>query len=124
MTRPHFRLEPIVDLVSDETLGFELLAGADRCPDWTDDGWRTWYARMADLFRAHIPASVRIFVNVDAHQALDPVIIEGLLAIPGRDRLVVEWTEHIPPRTPRRGLLRSISVRLCATDASRLCAGN
>lgn len=97
MTRPHFRLEPIVDLVSDETLGFELLAGADRCPDWTDGGWRTWYARMADLFRAHIPASVRVFVNVDAHQALDPAIIEGLLAIPGRDRLVVEWTEHIRP---------------------------
>ena len=96
-TRPQFRLEPIVDLVSDETLGFELLAGADRCPDWTDDDWRAWYARMADLFRTHIPASVRVFVNVDAHQALDPAIIEGLLAIPGRDRLVVEWTERISP---------------------------
>lgn len=97
MTRPGFRLEPIVDLVCDEILGFELLAGVDRCPDWTDDGWRTWYARMADLFRAHIPASVRVFVNVDAHQALDPAIVEGLLALPGRDRLVVEWTEHIRP---------------------------
>jgi EAL domain-containing protein (putative c-di-GMP-specific phosphodiesterase class I) len=52
---------------------------------------------MADLFRAYIPASVRVFVNVDAHQALDPAIIEGLLAIPGRDRLVVEWTERISP---------------------------
>ncbi|MHB1692172.1 MAG: EAL domain-containing protein, partial [Thiomonas sp.] len=86
-----------MDLVSDETLGFELLAGADRCPDWSDGDWRTWYAHMADLFRAHIPASVRVFVNVDAHQALEPAIIEGLLAIPGRGRLVVEWTEHIRP---------------------------
>lgn len=97
MTRPHFRLEPIVDLVSDEPLGFELLAGADRCPDWADDGWQTWYACMGDLFRAHIPASVRVFVNVDTHQVVDPVITEGLLAIPGRDRLVMEWTEHIRP---------------------------
>ncbi|MGE0105820.1 MAG: hypothetical protein AB7S53_02490 [Thiomonas sp.] len=50
-----------MDLFSDETLGFELLAGADRCPDWTDDGWRTWYARMADLFRAHIPPSSKVY---------------------------------------------------------------
>ncbi len=95
MTPPNFRLEPIVDLVSEDTLGFELLAGADRCPDWSDAHWRVWYAQMAELFCAHIPATARVFVNVHGHQALDPVVIEGVAAIHGRDRIVLEWTERI-----------------------------
>jgi EAL domain-containing protein (putative c-di-GMP-specific phosphodiesterase class I) len=90
-----FRLEPVVDVVSNEIFGFELLAGADKCPKWTDDDWETWYELIADLFRKYIPSSVQVFVNVDAHQALNPTIIKGLLDIPNRNRLVIEWTEHI-----------------------------
>ncbi len=94
MNLPQFRLEPIMDLVRGEPLGFELLAGASRCPDWSEDGWRAFYIDLPELFRSHIPASARVFINLDSRQVLDHAIVDGLLGIEGRHRLVVEWTEH------------------------------
>lgn len=94
MNAPQFRLEPIVDIVRGEPLGYELLAGANRCPDLSEEGWRDFYIKLPDLFRDTIPTSVRVFINVDSRQVLDPAIIASLHAITDRDRLVVEWTEH------------------------------
>ncbi len=91
---PDFRLQPIVDLQTDDTIGFELLAGETCCPDWGSDEWVEWYARMSDALLSHTPSNTLIFVNVDAAQICDAAVTQHLDRVMRERRCVLEWTEH------------------------------
>lgn len=91
---PPFRLQPIVDLRNGNAIGHELLAGHTCCPDWDDANWLTWYAKVPAIIDLHASPDTLVFFNVDAHQALHPLVFSGMLSIRQRDRCVIEWTEH------------------------------
>ena len=97
-----YRLEPIVDLLSGEAIGHELLAGETACPAWNDAEWRDWYAYLAveiplllpDL-HGLAPGTGLLFINLDGHQLLDGRISGSIRSL--RDyahRIVIEWTEQ------------------------------
>lgn len=95
-----YRLEPIVDLITGEVVGQELLAGEHACPvDWGETEWRDWYDFLAQeipllLSGLHPPSSL-LFVNLDGHQLLDEQIATSVRSL--RDhapRMAIEWTEH------------------------------
>lgn len=88
------RLQPIIELETRETLGFELLAGKHCCPGWVDSQWHQWYVTMADQLNRHAPASSLVFINVDSRQIVDPVIRASLENLMVARKCVVEWTEH------------------------------
>ena len=92
-----YRLEPIVDLITGEVVGRELLAGKQCCPSWNDSEWRDWYTFLSgaipSLLDSHAP--FLLFLNLDGHQLLDPHISDSVRSL--RDsarRIVIEWTEH------------------------------
>ncbi len=91
-----YRLEPIVDLLTGDVVGHELLAGSDHCPLWSEPEWRDWYdflAREIPLLLPSLPGL--LFLNLDGHQLLDLHIARSIRFL--RDhasRIVIEWTEH------------------------------
>lgn len=91
-----YRLEPIVDLLTDDVVGQELLAGVDRCPVWSDAEWRDWYLFLAGEIPLLLPdLQGLLFMNLDGHQLLDWYINGSVRSL--RDhasRIVIEWTEQ------------------------------
>lgn len=97
-----YRLEPIVDLLTGDVIGQELLAGETHCPDWSEAEWRDWYIFLA----SEVPLLLSdlhpyrgqpglLFLNLDGHQLLDWHIAGSIRSL--RDharRIVIEWTEQ------------------------------
>lgn len=90
-----YRIEPIVDLLSGEAIGQELLAGNAACPKWNESEWRDWYqflAREIPVLLSNL--SGFIFLNLHGHQFLDEQISDSMESLhPFSDRIVLEWTE-------------------------------
>ncbi len=91
-----YRLEPIVDLLTGDVVGQELLAGADRCPVWNEPEWRDWYDFMAREIPLLLPdLHGLLFLNLDGHQFLDWHVRGSIQSLRGlADRIVLEWTEQ------------------------------
>lgn len=91
-----YRLEPIVDLISGNAIGHELLAGDVCCPDWNVDQWQDWYAFLArEVPRILSAQEGGLFINIDGEQILDEQIHERLrLLHMHASRIVFEWTEY------------------------------
>ncbi len=91
-----YRLEPIVDLMTGEVIGQELLAGERFCPTWSEAEWREWYVFLAGEIPLLLPdLPGLLFLNLDGHQLLDWHIAGSIRSL--RDharRIVVEWTEQ------------------------------
>lgn len=91
-----YRLEPIVDLLTKEVIGQELLAGESYCPQWSASEWRDWYAFLAKEVPTLLPElSGLLFLNLDGSQLLDSQIAGSIRSL--REyarRIVIEWTEH------------------------------
>jgi EAL domain-containing protein (putative c-di-GMP-specific phosphodiesterase class I) len=118
MKNVKYRLEPIVDLLTGDVVGQELLAGEKACPTWSEAEWRKWYAFLAEeiplllpdlhpcrgqpgdaLSAALAPEALSgkglLFLNLDGHQLLDGHISGSIRSL--RDyasRIVIEWTEQ------------------------------
>lgn len=99
-----YRLEPIVDLLTGEVVGQELLAGEKCCPVWSESQWRDWYVFLEQEIPALLSVDANndvpcmqgmLFVNVDGHQLLDPHIACSVRALRDHaERIVIEWTEQ------------------------------
>ena len=91
-----YRLEPIVDLLTGDVVGQELLAGENFCPSWSEAEWRDWYAFLAEEVPLLLPdLHGLLFLNLDGHQLLDSHISGHIRSLRGHARrIVVEWTEH------------------------------
>lgn len=91
-----YRLEPIVDLLTGDAIGHELLAGAQSCPFMDLDGWRAFYRFLESevpVILSRIPGL--LFINVDGAQMLDPEIGQSLSSLDRfGQRLALEWTEQ------------------------------
>ena len=91
-----YRLEPIVDLMTGEVVGQELLAGERCCPTWNEAEWREWYVFLAGEIPVLLPdLQGLLFLNLDGHQLLDWHIAGSVRSL--RDhasRIVIEWTEQ------------------------------
>lgn len=91
-----YRLEPIVDLITGEVIGRELLAGESACPVWSEAEWRDWYVfleREIPLLLSDLQGA--LFVNLAGHQMLDPHISQSVRSLRGHaSRIVIEWTEQ------------------------------
>ncbi|MEB8476596.1 EAL domain-containing protein [Acidithiobacillus ferriphilus] len=97
-----YRLEPIVDLLTGDVVGQELLAGRDCCPTWSEAEWREWYAFLVEEIPRLLPdlhpcsgQPELLFLNLDGHQLLDGHISGSIRSL--RDhasRIVIEWTEQ------------------------------
>ena len=91
-----YRLEPIVDLITGEVIGQELLAGERACPVWSEAEWRDWYVFLAGEIPLLLPdLQGLLFINLDGHQLLDWHIAGSVRSL--RDharRIVIEWTEQ------------------------------
>ncbi|MHB1641026.1 MAG: EAL domain-containing protein [Acidithiobacillus sp.] len=108
MRNMKYRLEPIVDLLTGDVVGQELLAGDIACPTWSEAEWREWYAFLAEEIPLLLPdlhpcrgqplAGCQpglLFLNLDGHQLLDGHIAGSIRSL--RDharRIVIEWTEQ------------------------------
>lgn len=94
--RHHFRLEPLVELVSGRVVGHELLAGESNCPTYDMSSWRRFYHFLEN----EIPDILQqnkglLFVNLDGMQMLDPEIDTSVMNLKSHaERLVLEWTEQ------------------------------
>ncbi|MGE0047766.1 MAG: EAL domain-containing protein [Acidithiobacillus sp.] len=91
-----YRLEPIVDLLTNKSIGQELLAGTDRCPIWDDAQWQEWYEFLAQEIPLLLP-NLRglLFINLSGHQLLDGAINHSIRSLRNHARrIVIEWTEH------------------------------
>jgi EAL domain-containing protein (putative c-di-GMP-specific phosphodiesterase class I) len=96
VTGMKYRLEPIVDLLTGDVVGQELLAGEKACPTWGEDEWREWYAFLAEEIPLLLPdLQGLLFLNLDGHQLLDRHVSGHIRSL--RDnarRIVIEWTEQ------------------------------
>ncbi len=93
---PMYRLQPIVDLLDDHIVAYELLAGKAVCPEWRMPEWRNWYAvlgRIIPKVLETLSASTVVYVNLDADQVLDDVIREHVWGFVS-PRCGLEWTER------------------------------
>ena len=91
-----YRLEPIVDLMTGEVIGQELLAGESRCPDWSEAEWRDWYVFLTGEIPLLLPdLQGLLFLNLDGHQLLDGHIAGSIRSLRDHARhIVIEWTEQ------------------------------
>ncbi|MEY2341446.1 EAL domain-containing protein [Acidithiobacillus sp. IBUN Pt1247-S3] len=91
-----YRLEPIVDLLTGDVVGQELLAGEAHCPEWDEAEWRDWYVFLAQEIPLLLPdLQGLLFLNLDGHQLLDQLIREYVESLQDfSSRIVLEWTEH------------------------------
>ncbi|QQD71991.1 EAL domain-containing protein [Acidithiobacillus ferrivorans] len=91
-----YRLEPIVDLLTGDVIGQELLAGETCCPSWSESEWQDWYAFLAQKIPLLLPdMHGLLFLNLHGHQLLDWHISGSVRSL--RDhasRIVIEWTEQ------------------------------
>lgn len=91
-----YRLEPIVDLLTGDVVGQELLAGEKFCPIWNEAEWREWYVFLAGEIPLLLPGlHGLLFLNLDGVQLLDGHISGSIRSL--RDharRIVIEWTEQ------------------------------
>lgn len=92
-----FRLQPLICLENGAVWGEEVLAGHDRCPDYSLDEWVSWYGhfflQIGKLVRA---GSKRLLINISTEQLAHDGIFEMLQSIPHATYVVLEWTEHRP----------------------------
>ena len=91
-----YRLEPIVDLITGDVVGQELLAGEKACPNWSEGEWRDWYAFLAEEIPLLLPdLQGLLFLNLDGHQLLDWHVAGSIRSLRGfARRIIVEWTEQ------------------------------
>ena len=91
-----YRLEPIVDLLTGDVVGQELLAGEKFCPSWSEVEWRDWYAFLAEEIPLLLPdLHGLLFVNLDGYQLLDSHISGHIRSLRSHARrIVIEWTEQ------------------------------
>ncbi|MDA8153086.1 MAG: EAL domain-containing protein [Acidithiobacillus sp.] len=96
MSSMRYRLEPIVDLLTGDVIGKELLAGEKSCPSWSEAEWRDWYAYLATEIPLLLPdLSGLLFINLDGHQLLDWHVSGSIRALRNHSsRIVIEWTEQ------------------------------
>ncbi|MBU2794457.1 EAL domain-containing protein [Acidithiobacillus thiooxidans] len=91
-----YRLEPIVDLLTNQIIGHELLAGESYCPQWGESEWRDWYVFLEKEVPTLLPdLPGLLFLNLDGYQLLDSQIAGSIRTL--RDharRIVIEWTEQ------------------------------
>ncbi|MBN6739500.1 EAL domain-containing protein [Acidithiobacillus sp. MC6.1] len=91
-----YRLELIVDLITGDVVGQELLAGETHCPVWDEVEWRKWYVFLSNEIPLLLPdLHGLLFLNLDGHQLLDGHIAGSIRSL--RDhahRIVIEWTEQ------------------------------
>jgi EAL domain-containing protein (putative c-di-GMP-specific phosphodiesterase class I) len=92
----NYRLDPIVDLLTGDVIGQELLAGEKSCPIWSDEEWRGWYDFLAREIPQRLPEwNGLLFLNIDGQQLLDMPIYRSIRSLRGlANRIVIEWTEH------------------------------
>jgi EAL domain-containing protein (putative c-di-GMP-specific phosphodiesterase class I) len=91
-----YRLEPIVDLLTGDVVGQELLAGEKFCPTWSEEEWRTWYSFLAEEIPLLLPdLHGLLFLNLDGYQLLDLQIAGSVRSLRNlASRIVIEWTEQ------------------------------
>lgn len=93
--RCHYRLDPLVELLSGRVIGHELLAGKNSCQSYDKAAWRQFYK----FLEHEVPNILQqdpglIFINLDGWQMLDQDIEQSILNLkPFAERLVLEWTE-------------------------------
>ncbi|MHB8365923.1 MAG: EAL domain-containing protein [Acidithiobacillus sp.] len=91
-----YRLEPIVDLMTGEVVGQELLAGERCCPTWNESEWREWYVFLTGEIPLLLPdLQGLLFLNLDGYQLLDWHIAGSIRSLRNHARrIVIEWTEQ------------------------------
>lgn len=91
-----YRLEPIVDLLTGEIVGQELLAGETACPTWNETEWRDWYAYLVKEIPLLLPdLQGLLFINLDGRQLLDWHVAGSLRSLRrNAEKIVIEWTEQ------------------------------
>ncbi|MBU2765584.1 EAL domain-containing protein [Acidithiobacillus ferrivorans] len=96
VTGMKYRLEPIVDLLTGDVVGQELLAGEKFCPTWSEEEWRTWYSFLAEEIPLLLPdLHGLLFLNLDGYQLLDLQIAGSVRSLRNlASRIVIEWTEQ------------------------------
>ena len=119
-----YRLEPIVDLITGEVVGHEMLAGERVCPIWDEAEWREWYVFLAGEIPLLLPnLQGLLFLNLDGHQLLDWHVAGSVRSL--RDhahRIVVEWTEQrfhdekLVDVLAKLNFLKGIGFRLAIDD--------
>jgi EAL domain-containing protein (putative c-di-GMP-specific phosphodiesterase class I) len=96
ITGHHYRLEPLVDLISGKVIGHELLAGENGCPSYDMPTWRNFYRFLESEVQDILQKTPGLlFINLDGMQMLDSGIEQSILHLkPFAERLVLEWTEQ------------------------------
>lgn len=91
MTPYAYRLEPIIDLKSENFVGAEILR--DGPPFLIVTFWHGWYSRIGDLHDS-VPDQGNLFINLHTHQIVDEVLMDRLISgLRDPRRVVLEWTE-------------------------------
>ena len=116
-----YKLEPIVDLHTDISIGSELLREG-RKPYFTYF-WHDWYAKAGGL-QGELSSHQALFINVDTAQILDHQLVQDLLeSVRDHRRLVLEWTECLGSGKQIRNaavilqdLRNRYGFRLCVDD--------
>lgn len=138
---PTIALQPIVEIATGRTSGYEALSRFPRFDDWTPDRW----FREADLLglgnaleasavRAalsllpRLPTRTSLSVNVSARALCSSDELTGLLVGPSSSRLVLELTEHaqVDDYDELLGALQTVraaGVRVAVDDAGSGYAG-
>jgi EAL domain-containing protein (putative c-di-GMP-specific phosphodiesterase class I) len=96
ITGHHYRLEPLVDLISGKVLGHELLTGENACPSYDMPTWRHFYRFLENEVQDILQKNLGLlFINLDGMQMLDSGVEQSILHLkPFAERLVLEWTEQ------------------------------
>lgn len=85
-----YHIEPIADIQTRKTVGYEILCRSQPYPETTDE-WRTWAAYLTDIANDIAVPGTFAAINMDSQQLHDPVIADTLSAL--NKNIVIEWTE-------------------------------
>ena len=96
IARHRYRLDPLVDLISGQVIGHELLAGENVCPSYDESTWGHFYRFLENEVHDILQKNQGLlFINLDGMQMLDSGIEQSILLLkPFAERLVLEWTEQ------------------------------
>ena len=138
---PAMALQPVVDVVERETVGFEALARFPMVVPWTPDRWFAEAAGLglgAELEGAAVRAALRLLPDLPPRASLsvnlspdalcsDDRIVDRLCST-SPHRVVVELTEHVRVAWSQRlndrlRTLREAGVRIAVDDAGTGYAG-